>query len=315
MQQSEKIAPRVSVIMAVYNGEKWLAEAIDSVLAQTYGDFEFLIHDDGSTDGSPAILSDYAARDPRIILSSAPNRGLPASLNLLIDEARGEFLARMDGDDICYPERFSRQVAYLDAHPDIAVLGSRVRVIDDAGRPVHFVKDPTDHAAIDARNIDGRTAISHPSVMMRRNALLAVGGYDTSFRSAQDLELWLRMGEKFRLANFPEVLFDYRFHSHSTSAEKDGSAANNTRARQLAANRRGMSEDSIVPLPAWSWRPAPGRKGKSDFAVYWAWKARAAGYKDTARYYFLQAIKLRPFSLHPWKNFVGASLRDMGILK
>src|SRR6056297_1948383 len=128
--------PRISVIMAVHNAERWLAEAIDSVLKQSFTDFEFLIHDDGSNDLSLKILKNYSAKDTRVIVSSGPNQGLPASLNQLIESSGGEFLARMDADDICHPDRFAHQVAYLDAHPDGAVLGSFIRYIDEEGRRI-----------------------------------------------------------------------------------------------------------------------------------------------------------------------------------
>lgn len=302
--------PRISVIMAVYNAERYLAEAVESVLAQTYADFEFLIHDDGSTDGSPEILRRIAGKDPRIDVSFGENAGPAAARNILLARARGVFIAVMDADDVCRPDRFKRQVTYLDAHPDIAVLGSHIRYIDEAGRPVRELDYPADHAQIDARNYAGNTAIVHPTVMMRREAVQAVGGYDESFSDAQDLELWLRMAERFRLANMPEVLLDYRFHPFSISASADGSSTNNERARILAARRRGLPEDKLKPRDLWNWRPAPDRRSQSDFAVTWAWQSRKAGYSDTARHYFLKALRVDPLSRRAWHGLIFGVLRD-----
>lgn len=302
-------ARRISVIMAVHNAQRYLTEAIDSVLAQTYEDFEFLIHDDGSNDRSSSILQAAAKCDDRIILSSGENRGLAASLNLLIDRSKGEFLARMDADDICRPERFERQVAYLDAHPEIAVVGSFVRYIDEAGRPVRNLNNPLNSEDIDARNYAGHTAIIHPSVMMRRQAVQAVQGYDDSFRTSQDVELWLRMAEKFRLANLPEVLLDYRFHMSSVSASVGGSSEYNYRARIMAARRRGLPESEVLRRKPWNWRPAPDRRSQSNFAVDWAWQSRKAGYRATALHYFLKAFRMDPLSRRAWHGLVFGVLR------
>lgn len=296
---------KVSVIMAVYNAERYLSEAIESVLAQTFVDFEFLIHDDGSSDESLAMLQDYATRDDRILLSSGLNKGLAATLNQLIENARAPLLARMDADDISRPDRFERQVAYLDDHPDIAVLGTFIRFIDEHGHPIRDHDNPVSHDEIDARNIEGGTALDHPTVMMRRDAVQAVGGYDPSFQSVQDLDLWLRMAERFRLANYPAVLLDYRFYSGSISGKREVAAANNLRARRLAAQRRGLPE----PTPIEPWRPALDRKTQRDFALQWAWQGWINGYPETAHHYFLKALKIAPFSGAVWHGIIFGLLR------
>src|SRR4051812_26679567 len=123
-------SPTVSVLMAVYNGEQYLREAVNSILSQTFKDFEFIIIDDGSTDRSPELLASYARADSRVKLISRPNKGLTKSLNEGLHAARGEFVARMDGDDISLPERFERQVSYLREHPEVVLVGSRVEFID-----------------------------------------------------------------------------------------------------------------------------------------------------------------------------------------
>src|SRR5512135_1833139 len=141
--------PLISVCMPVYNAERYIARAVESILGQTFGDFEFLILDDGSTDGSLEILRRYANHDPRIRLTSRPNKGLPPSLNELVDQARGEFIARMDADDVALPERFARQVEYLRAHPDCVLVGSRVQLVDPEGDPLCDWCTMQEHEAID----------------------------------------------------------------------------------------------------------------------------------------------------------------------
>uniref|UniRef100_UPI0030CB1C0C glycosyltransferase n=1 Tax=Novosphingobium sp. ZN18A2 TaxID=3079861 RepID=UPI0030CB1C0C len=215
-------APALSVAMSVYNGERFLAEAIESVLAQTFGDFEFLILDDGSRDGTRDIVAAYAARDPRIRPIVRENRGLIASLNQLLAEARAPLVARMDADDVCLRRRFERQVQFLGEHPDYGVLGSWTLEIDgdgnewsDGGTPPSAL--PVTHEAFLA-SIDGQgPLLCHSAVMYRRDAVLAVGGYHAAFRHCEDLDLWLRLSSLTRIANLPEYLLRYRRYDEQVS--------------------------------------------------------------------------------------------------
>ena len=133
--------PRLTVAMSVYNNASYLKDALDSICAQSFREFECLIVDDGSTDGSSAILDEYAVRDPRIGVEHRSNHGLIASLNHIVDQARAPIIARMDGDDLCEPERFARQMAYLDAHPECGVLGTNAYEIDECGRRLAQCED------------------------------------------------------------------------------------------------------------------------------------------------------------------------------
>src|SRR6056297_814950 len=178
--------PRISVILPVYNAEPYLADAIESVLGQTYTNFELLIHDDGSTDGSIDILRDFAQQDSRIIMSSGVNQGVFATRNELQNKARGEFLAVMDADDICLPDRFEKQIPYLDAHPNCIALGARELTIDHKGRRIVALTLPLKHEEIDALNLRGLTSIRHPTVMMRREIVLQAGGYNEDYMAAGD---------------------------------------------------------------------------------------------------------------------------------
>src|SRR5688572_17248865 len=172
-------APTVSVVMTVYNTERYVAEAVDSVLGQTFRDFEFIIIDDGSTDGSPFILRNAAARDPRIRLVSRPNTGIVRAANEGIALAAGPYIARMDSDDVCLPRRLETQLRYLDEHPECVLVGSRVTVVDPYGSPVLESMQPLTHEEIDAELLGsgGGWAIVQPSAMMRTDAVRRVGGY------------------------------------------------------------------------------------------------------------------------------------------
>lgn len=205
-------APSLSVAMSVYNGERFLAAAIDSVLAQTWRDFEFLILDDGSTDGTARILADAAAGDPRIRVIARENCGLIASLNELVEAARAPIIARMDADDICEQDRFARQLAFLADHPEIGVVGTATHDIDEAGRPWTGQSAPfeADHDAIVARLVHGGTSLCHSATMFRRAVVVAAGGYRPAFRHCEDLDLWLRLSRTTRLANIMEPLLQYR---------------------------------------------------------------------------------------------------------
>lgn len=203
--------PAITVAMSVYNGAAHLVPAIESVLAQTFADFEFLLLDDGSTDTTRAIAESFAARDPRIRVISRPNRGLVFSLNQLFAEARAPIVARFDADDICHPERLARQHAFLMAHADHGLVGADTRYIDAAGQPAANapISRPRDHEGI-VRNLEDGPNLCHSVVMVRRDLVLAAGGYRSAYTHAEDQDLWLRLSRTTRLHNLPECLLDYR---------------------------------------------------------------------------------------------------------
>jgi len=211
--------PPLTVAMSIYNGERFLVPAIESILAQTYGDFEFLILDDGSTDATPQILHDYAQRDARIRPIIRANRGLVASLNQLLEEARAPLVARMDADDICHPERFAQQVAFLTANPDHGVIGSWSEDIDEQDRrwPIEGADHPVTHADFLHNIRFGGPLLVHPGVMYRRDLVLAQGGYHRAFLHCEDLDLWLRLASVTKIANIPERLIRYRHYDGQVS--------------------------------------------------------------------------------------------------
>ncbi len=213
-------APAISVAMSVYNGERFLAEAIESVLGQRFADFEFLILDDGSRDGTRDIISAYAAIDERIRPIYRENRGLVISLNQLLAEARAPLVARMDADDICHRDRFLLQKQFLDDHPDYGVVGSRCTDIDENGQPwpVCSPPHPLTHEGFLAAIDRAEPLLCHPSVMYRRKLVLGVGGYHAAFRHCEDLDLWLRLASVTRLGNCPEQLLHYRHYADQVSS-------------------------------------------------------------------------------------------------
>ncbi len=210
--------PSLSVAMSVYNGASHLALAIESILTQTFIDFEFLILNDGSSDASAGIIDSYAARDNRIRAIHRENRGLIASLNQLMQESKAPLIARMDADDICLPERFAKQMAFMAANPDYGVVGTWTSDIDEFGAPfaVSGADHPTDHDAFLA-SIGHISMLCHPSVMMRRDLVRAVGGYHNAFKHCEDYDLWLRLASETKLCSLPERLVLYRHWSNQVS--------------------------------------------------------------------------------------------------
>jgi len=208
--------PTVSVIMSVYNGKRFLQEAIDSILAQTFTDFEFLIFDDGSTDGSSDILSAAAARNRRIVLERLPHTGLSAALNRGLEKARGRYVARMDADDISLPDRFEKQIRFLDSHPDIALVSGGFELIDEEGRSLKTILHPVLPEIVHHELLE-HNFICHPAIMARRDALRSIGGYRAQYLHAEDWDMWLRLSERYRLANLPDVLIKYRQHLSKVS--------------------------------------------------------------------------------------------------
>ena len=203
-------APALSVIMSVYNGARYLDDAIRSILAQDFADFEFLIINDGSTDGSSGILREMAAGDHRIKLVERENRGLVVSLNELIDLAKTPLLARMDCDDIALPNRFSLQIEFMNANPEIGIIGTNTHDLSEDGEII-IADDSYPQTPEDARLwLRNGPALCHPSAMMRTDLIRKLGGYRAAFRHAEDYDLWLRASRTISISNIPERLLLYR---------------------------------------------------------------------------------------------------------
>ncbi|MFH0816513.1 MAG: glycosyltransferase [Methanobacteriota archaeon] len=210
----QNAAPKVSVVMPVYNGERYLRQATDSILAQTFGDFEFIIVSEHGTNAeSLAIIQSYS--DPRIRhIHNTERLGLVESLNLGIREAKGELIARMDADDVSLPERFMRQVDFLRGNADVAVLGTAVELVDAAGDKLLNLEFPTS-ATWAKWQMFFRCSLPHPAVMARRNVLEEHEGYRHS--GVEDYDLWLRVVRAHNICNLPEVLLKLRKHDDNRS--------------------------------------------------------------------------------------------------
>lgn len=202
--------PKISVIMPTYNAEKYLREAMDSILAQSFKDFELIVINDCSADGTEQIVLSY--QDPRIVyLKNEKNLGVAGTLNRGLQVAKGKYIARMDSDDRSVPERFEKQLAYLEENPNAVLCGSRVTIFTDAGEQ-HLALYPTQDRQIRTGLLFG-CPLAHPSVMIRKSVMDEHGlQYEEAFEKVEDYRLWTRLSECGQLCNLPEPLLYYRKH-------------------------------------------------------------------------------------------------------
>ncbi len=303
-------APVISVIMPVYNADRYVAKAVESILAQTFTDFEFLIIDDGSSDRSRSILQHYAARDPRIRLISRPNTGYVVALNEMLAKATGKYIARMDADDIALPERFAKQVAFLEANPEFVCVGGAYQVIDDCDRLLlHHLSMPTEDEENQRLSLGGHTTICHPCAMFRRAAIAQVGDYDPDLMPTEDLDLWLRLGEVGKLANLDEPVLKYRFHNGSVSEQKQMLQQQKAKAAcERAWQRRGI-EGTFTGGEFW--RPTADPDSRHHFMLRYGWWAFSSRQRQTAFIYGWKAIAIRPLRLDGWKLLACAAVKPM----
>jgi glycosyltransferase involved in cell wall biosynthesis len=234
----------LTVTLPVYNAMPYLPAAVESVLGQTYSDYEFLIIDDGSSDGSADYLR--SLRDPRIKLSVRENRGLGTTLNDLFRNSRTDYVARMDADDVCDPHRLEKQMAFLRDHVDVVTLGTGIDFIV-GNSTVEGLLPVMEHSGIRQRLLDKRPGVYHPTIVVKRIAWAGVGGYRIA-GAGEDLDFCLRLCDFGRVENIPEALYRYRLHDKSTSHRSRSEvqtgyafAVSCARARE-----RGMVEPDII---------------------------------------------------------------------
>lgn len=291
-------SPVVSVVMPVYNARRYLRPAVESILAQTFGDFELVAVDDGSKDDSLAILREYADKDARVRIISRPNTGIVGALNDGLNAAKGEFVARMDSDDISMPDRFEKQVAFLRAHPDHVLVGSQVMLIDPEGAALCPKKDTEyTHEAIDAAHMARRWPLVHPTIMVRREAMLALGGYRTKYEFLEDLDLFLRLAEVGKLASLSDILLRYRLHTGSIchTREKDQERIRPALEAEVC-QRRGLPPPRTSNGVVHRALDAPGERYR-----VWGWWALAGQNVSTARHYALRAVRSAPLHAEGWR--------------
>ena len=233
--------PAISVVVPTYNAARYVAEAMASVLAQDFCDFELLLIDDGSTDDTASVVSQFAA-DPRVrLLRNERNLNLIATLHRAYAECRAPLIARMDSDDVCAPDRFSRQVAFLSAHPEVDIVGGAICFFGNVAPNVFTF--PTLHADIHPAMLFF-CPLAHPALMFRRELLdRGLIRYDEAFRHAEDYHLWSRLLRQVKAANLPQVVLDYRLHAQQVSSD----SSDKQYAASLRVRRQMLQECGIEP--------------------------------------------------------------------
>jgi glycosyltransferase involved in cell wall biosynthesis len=212
--------PKISVLMAAYNAEKYIAEAIESILNQTFKDFELIIVDDCSTDGTRAIIQKYAIQDDRIrAFRNEKNLYISVTTNRALSYARSEIAAKMDADDIALPTRLEKQYELLRNRPDIAVVGAGLEIMNEEGKTMSVRYYKQNDADL-RKKMFRYSPIAQPVVMYRKSVVEEFGAYEPVFAPAEDLNLWFRIGTKYKFANMPEVLMRYRFFENSSSNKR-----------------------------------------------------------------------------------------------
>ena len=217
----------ISVLIPVFNSDRFLAEAIDSVLGQTFRNFELIVIDDGSTDRSPQILANYAAKDSRVKIITHANIGMGQSLNKAMSLANGDWIARLDGDDIMEPDRLERQIDFLQKNPDVVVASSLVYYLDDNSRIIgKNTSKFTNREAVKAYVAkDLPIGFHHPAAIFRKDIILSLGGYRSQFWPADDMDLWNRVVDAgHQVLVQEEYLTRYRIHASSVMVGKFRSA-------------------------------------------------------------------------------------------
>lgn len=287
--------------MPVYNSQRYLPAAVESILDQTFRDFELIAVDDGSRDSSLAILREYEAKDPRVRIISRPNTGIVGALNDGLEAATGELIARMDADDISLPHRFEKQAAFLQSNPYHVLVGSQVMLMDPDGADLCPKRDTEyTHERIDWAHLNHRWPLVHPTVMMRRSAVESVGRYRAKYQWLEDLDLFLRMAEAGRLESLPDVLLRYRLHMASVCATREADQ-DAIRPGLIAEvyQRRGLPVPAeLVPKrePTGRTLGSPGQREK-----IWGWWALLGGNVKTARKYALKSLRAAPLLPESWK--------------
>lgn len=289
--------PKASVILPIYNGEKYLVDCINSILHQTFEDFEILMLNDGSKDKTLEICEQFASIDARCKIHSRENKGLVHTLNEGIEKSKGTIIFRMDADDICKPERFSRQIKYLAEHPECVAVGTAVTLIDPEGWEIMDFPVILEHAAIDQCHLQGKGgAIAHPSAAIKKEALTQIGGYDDAYKHAEDVDLFLKLAEIGVLANIKEPLLFYRQHLESIGyARRNEQILSAQKSISAACARRGIKNPT-------STLTSPAEKS-TIFDIYskWAWWSLSGKNIKTAKKYASYAFRQRPLDLSTWK--------------
>lgn len=311
------VPPKVSVLMPVFNPGCHLAGALSSIQHQTFTDFELVVIDDGSSDGSDKLLQLFAANEPRVRLTIRHNLGLIATRNQLLENARGEFVAWMDADDVSLPDRLARQVEGFSTDPSLVCLGTAAQCIDPDGNHLNVERYQSSHDAILAEQEIG-TGMRFPTTMMRRDVAMKAGGFREPFKIGEDLDLLIRIGEIGRLGNLGEILYLYRQSISSVCATIGPYwLVYRDQVLELARQRRSGKPDLLQAGHTLTIPPAPrfSARGRAH-AAYTRWAQLALANSDwpLAWKYLRAAITARPLAKDGWKVAARTGLSLMSAL-
>jgi len=293
----------ISVVMSVYNGEKFLRDAIASILRQTFNNFEFVIVNDGSTDTSLNIINSFL--DKRIKVIDQSNLGLTKSLNIAIQAATGDFIARMDADDLSHPERLSYQYAYMTEHPEVGLLGTLNYGIDETGVELGFSVFPTEFADIRQSLLFEGNCLTHGTFMIRRQVLELVGGYSEEYPYSQDYELALRIAEKHEIQNLNRFLYYLRISKSSITAQKCAEQTSCALKARAFAQSKSLSNREFENLKTSKQKILNSHQMLSNLMLVYGANYLAVESEKLARVRFVDALKYNPFNL---KAFVFLAL-------
>ena len=300
--------PKVSVLMAVYNAEEYIAEAVKSILDQTFTDFELIVIDDGSCDRSPEILKFYLQQDQRIRFYHRENKGVSKTRNEMLSLARGELIAVMDADDVSTSNRLALQVDFLQKNQTYVCVGGAFNLIDEKGRFLTCLYPPEDNETIQQLMLSGHTAINHPCALIREQSIKIVGGYNEGLNTVGDLDFFLRLGEVGTLANLPDPVLNYRLTTNSISENKQLGQLEDMRfACEQAWQRRGIQGKFEVTK---HWRSGRDRASRYQFALKYGWWAWNSGERKTALIYAVKALQIKPWGKLGWNLALCACLKS-----
>jgi glycosyltransferase involved in cell wall biosynthesis len=307
--------PHVSVIVPVYDEERYVAEAIESILCQTYRDFELLVLDDGSQDGTLSVLQRYAKSDDRMRVISRGNKGVAATRRELVEEAEGKLIASMDADDVALPCRLERQVNYMRENSECVAVGSQAYLIDPQGWVLGKTHYPLKHSKIESNLLmrgEMPVTFTHSAMLMHRDAVRDVGNYRLDFGPGEDRDLLIRLSEVGRLANLPVPLVKYRLHSCGWYNVKERKSTT-LQAVQDAYERRSENLSEDVKTKINKYYKSMSKPSKSKFFIYidWSKKAMLIGNTKAALYYLGASVIEHPFSVETLR-LIGRFVKHIG---
>ncbi|HZY37697.1 MAG TPA: glycosyltransferase [Mucilaginibacter sp.] len=288
--------PKVTVLMPAYNAERYIADAIRSVLAQSFTDFELLIVDDGSTDQTVKIISTF--KDQRIVLISQPNKGVSAALNFGLSQARAPYVARFDADDICYPDRLKIQYDFITAYPDYSVIGSAADYIDADGHYI-FTHYPTADLNEEIQQLKYSVCpFIHSSVLYKKDLILSNGGYNEHAYTFEDHFLWVNILKNTKACNLSKALIKVRLNPQSITVDERWHSRKFRSIKYSTLRNKSITREQGTELYQISGRQYPARKKESAYYALCSKKFLVNNYQPVkARHNVARAISLQPFRL------------------